>query len=101
MPTTTKKQRAVKKAFMLSPSDRKMLIELKDLLEMFEFATNEIQTNDVSISRVHPQINSLLIKLVKNIDNYVYTRELKKVKLYFFCLLNIYFYCCLFLLFCI
>ena len=41
------------------------------------FATNEFQTNNVSISRVYPQINSLLIRLTRNVDKYVYTRELR------------------------
>ncbi len=79
MPTLTKVQRRVKKSFMISNTERKMLTELRDVLEMFEFATNELQGNDVSISRVYPQIRSLLIKLVKNHENYTYTKDMRKV----------------------
>lgn len=77
IPGKGKKSRSMKENFYLSDSERSMLVELKELLEMFEFATNEFQTNNVSISRVYPQINSLLIRLTRNVDKYVYTRELR------------------------
>ncbi len=63
--------------FHLSETEREMLVELKELLEMFEYATNEFQTNEVSISRVYPQVNSLMIRLVRNIDSYTHTRDLR------------------------
>ena len=79
MPTATKEQRRVKKDFMLSNTERKMLLELKELLEMLEFATNELQTNEVSISRVYPQIKTLEINLIRNLENYIFTQEMRKV----------------------
>ena len=54
-----------------------MLEELKDLLELFEFVTNEFQTDDVSISRVYPSIKCLLYKLVDKLDDYKYTQNLR------------------------
>ena len=52
-----------------------MLIELVSLLELFEFATNEFQSNEVSISRVLPQVNTLFFKLLKDLDTFKYTKE--------------------------
>ena len=59
LPTKTAAQLEVKNNFGISKKEREMLIELKDVLQMFEFVTDEIQTNDVSISRVYPCINYL------------------------------------------
>ena len=50
---------------------------MKELLELFEFTTNEFQSNEVSISRVYPQINSLMIMLTWNIKQYIYTQDLR------------------------
>ena len=83
MPSANKEQRNAKKCFMISNTERKMLTELKDLLEMFEFATHELQSNDVSISRVYPQIKTILTRLMNNPDNYTYTKELRIVRLFF------------------
>ncbi len=54
LPNKTKKQKEVKKNFYIDETERNMLQELKDLLDMFEWVTDEQQTNDVSISRVYP-----------------------------------------------
>ena len=45
MPTATLQQKEVKKKFDISPNEREMLEELKVVLEMFEFVTDEFQTN--------------------------------------------------------
>ena len=72
-----KKARSTRDNFCLSTLEREMLTELKNLLEMFEFATNEFQTNEVSCSRVYPQVNSLSINLLKNIDTFKHTKQLR------------------------
>jgi len=51
---------------------------IKVVLEMFEFVTNELQYNKVSISRVYPCFIFLKTKLLLNIDNYKYTKQLRK-----------------------
>ena len=51
-------QRAIRH-FDLKYSDRMLLEELVDLLEPFEWATDEFQSNEVSISRVFPTIKYL------------------------------------------
>ncbi len=50
---------------------------IKVVLEMFEFVTNELQSNKVSISRVYPCFIFLKTKLLLNIDNYKYTKQLR------------------------
>lgn len=45
MKCKTAKQKLVKKNFKLDETERAMLTELKELLEMFEFVTNEFQCN--------------------------------------------------------
>ena len=64
MPTATLQQKEVKKKFDISPNEREMLEELKVVLEMFEFVTDEFQTNKVSISRVYPSIRYLERNLI-------------------------------------
>jgi hypothetical protein len=77
MPNKTSKEKTARKNFSLTAVERAMLEELKDLLELFEFVTNEFQTDDVSISRVYPSIKSLLFKLVDKLDEYKYTQTLR------------------------
>ena len=77
IPGKSKKARSMSENFYLSETERAMLEELQDLLEMFKFATNEFQTNEVSISRVYPQINSLPIRLTRNLNKYTYTHDLR------------------------
>ena len=76
LPVKSAKQRAVKNNFGLSKKEREMLEELRDLLQMFEFVTDEIQTNDVSISRVYPCINYLR-KGLENLGPFKYTTKLR------------------------
>ncbi len=52
MPSTNSKQKEVIKKFDLNDKDRTRLEELKDILEGFEFFTDELQGNSVNISRV-------------------------------------------------
>ena len=89
MPTSTAKQREAKELFRLSAKEREMLAELRDLLVCFEFVTNELQTNEISISRVFPcylflkeRLEAKSYKLtVNNVEtqyNYVHTISLKK-----------------------
>ncbi len=78
MPTKTKKQLEVKSKFNINPKERAMLEELADVLTHFEWLTDNLQTNEVSISRVYPCIVSLRIKLNKEIDCMKYTKNLRK-----------------------
>ena len=55
-----------------------MLKELEELLSMFEIMTNEFQSDGVSSSSVYPCIMSIKVKLVSNLDEYVYTQQLRK-----------------------
>jgi hypothetical protein len=77
LPSKSKQQKEVKKNFTISDDERAMLEELKEILEMFEFATDEIQTNEVSISRVFPCINFLKASLCKE-GSYTYTVKMRK-----------------------
>ncbi len=42
--------------FSLSATEREMLEELKEILEAFEFVTDELESNRINISRVYPGI---------------------------------------------
>lgn len=59
MPAQNAKQKEIKKKFCLTSTERDMLSELKDLLEMFEFVTDELQSNKINISRVYPAVAML------------------------------------------
>ena len=79
MPTKTSEQREIKSKFDLSYIDRLKLQELKDLLEMFEFVTDELQSNRINISRVYPAITFLSNKLEEDDENkFEYTRTIRK-----------------------
>ena len=54
LPKNSTKQKETRNNFDLSGIHRAMLTELVILLERFEIATNDLQTNHVSISRVYP-----------------------------------------------
>ncbi len=69
MPTTNTKQKAIQKKFNLNAVEREMLMELKEVLEYFEWATNEFQSNLVSISRVWSAIDALKRKLSSDLDS--------------------------------
>ena len=63
MPVKTKKQRKAKTDFELKVDEREILNELIIVLEWFEFVTDELQSNRVSISRVYPCVNYLQFNL--------------------------------------
>jgi hypothetical protein len=56
-----------------------MLEELKEILEAFEFITDELQSKLVNISRVYPGITFLKEKV--SINNSVYTTDLREALL--------------------
>ncbi len=56
-------QKAIKRNFDITTVEREMLSELKQLLEMFEFVTDELQSNRINISRVYSCIQYLLNNL--------------------------------------
>ena len=57
LPKRTAKQKETRNNFCIDDKERKMLTELKQLLEMFGWVTDELQSNKVSISRVYPCIS--------------------------------------------
>lgn len=77
MPTSKKKQKEAKKAFNISDTERDMINELVTVLELFEFATDEMQSNQVSISRVYPQYLNLLSNLEDVEKSSRYTSDFK------------------------
>ena len=79
MPSNNQKAKQARREFQISSTERAILSELKELLEWFEVATNESQSNEVSISRVFPSINSLIINLSRSINDYSYTKEMRNV----------------------
>jgi hypothetical protein len=58
--------------------EREMLIELKEVLELFEWATDEFQSSLVSVSRVWPAINTLKFKLLEDIHQKKYKTDLRR-----------------------
>jgi len=64
MPTRNAKEREVRDKFHLKSNERAMLEELKEILEAFEFITDELQSNLVNISRVYPGITFFKRKVV-------------------------------------
>ena len=73
--TTFKEEQKYKKNF-ISDKDRSMLIELKNVLTLFELVTDEFQSNRVSISRVYPCVDSLKDNLNEKLIESVYTKTL-------------------------
>ncbi len=76
MPKKTTQQKEARDKFNISDTERKMLEELKVVLEWFEWVTDELQSNDVSISKVLPCITFLQHKLTE-VDFDIYTRQLR------------------------
>ncbi len=76
MPSTNSKQKEVIKKFDVNDKDRTRLEELKDILEGFEFFTDEFQGDSVNISRVYPGVVCLREKLKP--EGAVYTVKLRK-----------------------
>ena len=58
--------------------DRDMLAELVQLLEAFEWVTNELQGDTVTISKVYPCIEYLLNELKRDLSQRFFTKELRK-----------------------
>ena len=77
MSTKGAKARKTRDNFFFSDYERSALSELQALLELFERPTNDFQSNQVSISRVYPAINTLMVNLTKNIESYVHTSDLR------------------------
>ncbi len=75
MLTRNAKEREVRDKFYLKSNARAILEELKEILEAFEYITDELQSNLVNISRVYPGITFLKEKL--SINNSVYTTVLR------------------------
>jgi hypothetical protein len=69
LPTATLKQREMQKNFCLSKTERTMIAELIQVLEVFEWVTNQLQTNEVSISRVLPCVQLIRDTLSANLDD--------------------------------
>ncbi|CAF0833768.1 unnamed protein product [Brachionus calyciflorus] len=78
MSSNTKKQKRAKANFILSILEKEMLHELEDLLSSFEFVTNELQSNKVSISRVYPGVHFLQKKLSDESILCVHTENLRR-----------------------
>ena len=72
----TKEKVEVRRKFDLSSKERDMLDELKNILEAFEFFTDELQGNRVNISRVYPGVIFLTEKLKP--DGAIFTKNLRK-----------------------
>jgi hypothetical protein len=78
MPSKPANKAKIKLNFNLTNLEREMLSELKEVLELFEWATDEFQSNLVSVSRVWPAINTLKFKLLENIHLKNYTTDLRR-----------------------
>ena len=76
MRTTTAAQKDARKKFDLSTKDREALTELVEVLEWFEWVTDEFQSNRVSISRVYPCIEFLRRKLTSSIEDFIHTKSI-------------------------
>ena len=78
MPTRCKSEREIKSKFDPTLPDRRKLEEIQEVLEMFEFVTDEFQSNRVNFSRVYPAIMFLRQKLSENHENFEHTASLRK-----------------------
>ena len=76
LPKKTAKQKETRNNFFIDDTERKMLEELKQLLEMFEWVTDELQSIKVSISRVYSCIN-FLRKGLSSVCDYEYTKQIR------------------------
>jgi hypothetical protein len=78
LPSKTEKQKQTKKNFNLTAIERKMLEELKQVLEMFEFVSDELQADGVTISKVYPCIDFLKKKLILHLDMCEYSKQIRE-----------------------
>jgi thioredoxin-related protein len=74
----TLKQKETIRNFILSEIEINMLRELEELLSHFEWMTNEFQSNEVSSSKVYPCIMTLKHRIMHNINDCIYTEQLRK-----------------------
>jgi hypothetical protein len=75
----TEKEKSARANFKIEIEEREMLTELVEILEWFEFVTNEFQSNRINISRVYPCIKFLEMKLQNNSRKiYHFTNEIIK-----------------------
>lgn len=81
MPNKTSDQQKARNNFNLSDIEREMLTELKLLLEEFEWVTDELQSNQINISRVYPCVVTLKQKLSDNTKTYEHTADIRKALL--------------------
>lgn len=77
MPNSTSEDKERRRKFDLSSMERIMLNELKQVLELFEWVTDEFQANDVTISRVYPCVISLRSKLLDSSVEFIHTQEIR------------------------
>ena len=77
MPNSTSEDKERRRKFDLSSIERIMLNELKQVLELFEWVTDEFQANDVTISRVYPCVISLRSKLLDSSVEFIHTQEIR------------------------
>jgi hypothetical protein len=83
LPNKTSDEKERRKKFDISEIEREMLMELKDLLQMFEFVTDELQSNRINISRVYPCIEYLRENLINHEKiksgevKYKYTQQMR------------------------
>jgi len=77
MPNSTADEKERRKKFDITNIERQMLNELKQVLELFEWVTDEFQANDVTISRVYPCVVSLRSKLFDSSVEYPYTEDIR------------------------
>ncbi len=64
--------------FRLEDEDREKLHEMQILLEMFEVANNDLQSNQVSVSRVWPTVRLLQVTHLENLFEFSHTGQLRK-----------------------
>jgi len=76
MRNVTRKEKAAIKQFGLTQTERDMLTELNEILKMFHFATQELQSNKVSVSRVYPCVQYIRNGLQSKLTSCKYTTKL-------------------------
>jgi hypothetical protein len=78
MADNTQSEKTTKANFSISGIEREMIKELVTILQWFEFATDEFQSNRVNISRVYPCIKFIENKLSEDNDyNFSFTNTIR------------------------
>jgi len=78
LPSITDKQRETQKNFAITSTERSILKELVALLESFEFVTNQMQGDGVSISKVYSCYLFLTTFLQPDTTKFKHTSLLRK-----------------------